>query len=184
MTKDNFILLHAMMDAINVTHKYKFVETWGYIDPETKKINGMLGDLLSGESVIGGTSLFLVEYRVPLFDYISMLTPSDAQFIFRAPPLSYVANIYYLPFEGTVWLCSGGLVVIACVAIYVAYRRSVQNDADESEKVRGTDIVLLGVGAIAQMGSQLEAKFLSAKISTASLLKALSSYRSNRQLSF
>lgn len=158
-----------MMDSMNVTHRFKWVDTWGYIDPETKKINGMLGDLLAGESVFGGTGLFMVEYRVPMFDYVSMINPSDAQFLFRAPPLSYVANIYYLPFEGIVWICTGGVVVISCIAIYVAYWGSEKNGYSETEeKVRGTDIVLLGVGAIAQMGSALEAKFLSAKISTAS----------------
>lgn len=174
MAANNFLLVNALMDTINVTHRFKWADTWGYVDPETKKINGMLGDLLSGESVIGGTSLYMVEYRVGLFDYVSMINPTDTQFIFRAPPLSYVANIYYLPFEGMVWLCSGGLVAVACIAIYVAYWRSQKNGhSADSEKVRGTDVLLLGVGAIAQMGSQLEAKFLSTKISTASVPQRL-----------
>lgn len=155
------------MDILNVTHRFKFVDTWGYVNPETKKINGMLGDLLDGRSVIGATSLFLVEDRVAIFDYVSMITPTKTRFVFRAPPLSYVANIYYLPFQGMVWLCSGALVFISCLAIYVAYWGSVKSGyTDEEKPVRGTDIVLLGVGAIAQMGSHLEAKFMSARIST------------------
>lgn len=168
-TKHNFILINALMDIMNVNRTIKYVDTWGYFDPKTNEINGMLGDLKSGVSVLGGTALFLMEYRVPFFDYVSMVTPSRTKFIFRAPPLSFVSNIYYLPFQGMVWVCTAAMVCISCVAIYVAYWGSEKNGYSEADPVRGTDVVLLGVGAIAQMGSTIEAKFLSAKISTVSI---------------
>lgn len=163
------------MDTLNATRRYKFVNTWGYWHPVTKTINGMLGDLKDNVSEIGGTSLFPTEDRVVHYDYSSMITNSRTRFIFRAPPLSNVANIYYLPFHGMVWVCSGALVFISCLAIFFSYRGAGVlrpedpidvADATEASGVRGTDVVLLGIGAIAQMGSQLEAKFLSARIST------------------
>lgn len=180
ISKTNYVLVDILMDTLNVTHRYKFVDTWGYFHPVTKQINGMLGDLKDGVSVIAGTSLFPTEERVPHFDYSSMITPTKTRFIFRAPPLSNVANIYYLPFQGMVWLCSGALVFISCLAIYCSFRgmaSTASSGADEGGEtststpsgavaVRGTDIVLLGVGAIAQMGSALEARCLSARIST------------------
>lgn len=171
LSKTNYVLVGALMDALNVTHRYKFVDTWGYFHPVTKQINGMLGDLKDGVSEIAGTSLFPTEDRVDHFDYSSMITNSRTRFIFRAPPLSNVANIYYLPFQDMVWLCSGALIFISCLAIYFSFRgvtmvRPTGDDVADATAVRGTDIVLLGIGAIAQMGSALEAKFLSARIST------------------
>lgn len=164
------MVVDVLMDILNATRRYKFVKTWGYFHPVTKKINGMLGDLKDGVSEIAGTSLYPTEDRVDHFDYSAMIYNSRTLFIFRAPPLSNVANIYYLPFQGMVWLCSGALIFISCLAIYCSFRGAavVRPDAadDDHDKVRGTDIVLLGIGAIAQMGSVLEAKFLSARIST------------------
>lgn len=188
MSKSNYIIVRTMMDTLNVTQRYRFHDTWGYMDPVTKRTNGMLGDLLDGISDLGGTALFPSVERVTLYDYSSMITTTKLRFVFRAPPLSYVSNIYYLPFQSMVWLCSGAIVCVACLAIYISYhgtavcarrRRRRQTTIDgavatteaseeelEASNVRGTDIILLGVGAIAQMGSQLEAKFLSSRIST------------------
>lgn len=148
------------MHVLNATHRFKFVDTWGYLNPKTKKINGMLGDLLSKESDIAGTSLFAVPDRVGVFEYATMVTPTKTRFLFRAPPLSYVANIYYLPFKTTVWIGSGVVVLFACLVTYQAIKRNSE------ETARASDIILLGIGAICQMGSQLETKLLSAKIST------------------
>lgn len=156
---------------LNATKRYKYVDTWGYIDPVTKKINGMLGDILDRRSLITGTSLFIVPERVALYEYIAMLTPTKFAFIFRAPPLSYVSNIYALPFNGGVWFASAVLVAVSCVCIYTAIGRQQDRGkrADQAEEpVRPSDVALLGVGAICQMGSTLEARRLSGKVSTVS----------------
>lgn len=99
--------------------------------------------------------------RIPRFEFVSMVTPTFCSFIFRPPPLSHVANIYYLPFKGTVWASAGLLVIIAGFVIYLAVSRHRGEDTS-----RISDIALLGVGAICQMGVHVETKFLSTKIST------------------
>lgn len=166
ITKCNYVLCDAMMDVLNVTHSYKFVDTWGYMDPVTKKLNGMLGDLKDNTSIIAGTCLYPSIDRIEHLEYSSMITNSHIRFLFRAPPLSYVSNIYYLPFHDMVWLCTGALIFIACLSIYFALRSTQPPDELPENQIRGTDIVLLGVGAIAQMGSAVDAKCQSARIST------------------
>lgn len=36
-------------------------------------------------------------------DYIAMVGTTGVRFVFRQPPLSYVSNIFYLPFTARVW---------------------------------------------------------------------------------
>lgn len=180
-----YVLISTLTDMLNATQRLKFVDTWGYIDPVTKRINGMLGDILSRRSLITGTSLFIVPERVAMYEYIAMLTPTRIEFIFRAPPLSYVSNIYALPFSGTVWLASAGIVAVSCVCIYTAMCRQQAKGVRrvQSERsVRPSDVVLLGVGAICQMGSTLEARQLSGKVSTVSIVMGKSVIIYNRRV--
>lgn len=165
-----YVLISTLADMLNATKRFKFVDTWGYIDPVTKQINGMLGDILAKRSLITGTSLFIVPERVVLYEYIAMLTPTRIQFIFRAPPLSYVSNIYALPFNGAVWLASAVLIAVSCVCIYIAMYWQGMRGLSAEGSVRPSDIALLGVGAICQMGSTLEIRRLSGKVSTVSFL--------------
>lgn len=146
---------------MNATGVFTYTNTWGYFDPATNRVTGLFGELLDKKADIGGTSSFMLPDRVDKFEFVSMVVPTLASFIFRPPPLSHVANIYYLPFKGTVWACSGLLVIMACFVIYQAVSRHRSDDTS-----RISDIALLGVGAICQMGGRVETKFLSTKIST------------------
>lgn len=170
LTRVCYVLISTLTDMLNATPRFKFVDTWGYIDPETKQINGMLGDILARRSLITGTSLFIVPERVALYEYIAMLTPTRINFIFRAPPLSYVSNIYALPFTWAVWLASAGMIAVSCVCIYIAMCRQQSKGVPAENSVRPSDIVLLGVGAICQMGSTLEVRRLSGKVLTVSII--------------
>lgn len=173
LSKVGYVLITTLTDMLNATPSFKFVDTWGYTDPVTKQINGMLGDILDRRSLITGTSLFILSERVALYEYIAMLTPTRFTFIFRAPPLSYVSNIYALPFNWAVWLASAVMIAVSCVCIYIAMSRQQSKGVPAEGSVRPSDIVLLGIGAICQMGSTLEARRLSGKVSTVSILKKL-----------
>lgn len=59
ITKVGYILLNYMLDAMNSTKSFIFTDTWGYLDPKTNKINGMLGALLYREADIGSKLIFL-----------------------------------------------------------------------------------------------------------------------------
>ena len=129
----------------------------------------MSGDLLDKVADLGATGLWLIVERMGMYEYISMITPSQGRYIYRPPPLTYVANIYYLPFQGLVWTCSIILVIICCCVIYLTYRVSPINHGTESYErhpTRPSDMILMGIGSICQMGSPFLPKMLSSKIST------------------
>lgn len=162
----SFIITKILINAMNATFHYKIVNTWGYANPKTGMYNGMTGQIQRKEVEIGATVLFMTPDRVSFLEYISMTTPTRAYFVFRAPPLSYVSNIYYLPFDGVVWICTMCLVALSGFVIYVTVQLPVFEE--EKEKNSLTDIILMVVGSVCQMGSQLAPRIMSARISTVS----------------
>lgn len=65
-----------------------------------------------------GTSLFLLKERVDLIEYIAMISPTRSKFVFRQPKLSYVTNVYTLPFDSKVWYSTVILTVLMALALY------------------------------------------------------------------
>lgn len=96
-----------------------------------------------------------------------MTVPTRAHFIFRAPPLSFITNIYYLPFQKTVWTSGFILVIISCIVIYITFKVSHTRFSMyfTSEEIRLSDIMLFAIAAISQMGSALEPKYFAGRIS-------------------
>lgn len=86
---------------MNSTVDYNIVNTWGYGDMRyPKKLKGMMGHLARKEIDIAGTILFITPDRLPSIDYLSCPIEVKLAFVLRDPPLTYVKNIYYLPFTG------------------------------------------------------------------------------------
>lgn len=166
ISKVSYIIANRLIDAMNGTVEFNVERTWGYKDPKTGAYSGMTGQLQRQEVDLGGTVMFMTPDRVEMVEYLSMTTPTRAAFVFRAPPLSYVSNIYYLPFQFIVWICTVCLVILCTIIIYVTFRLPA-SDA-EKEAINATDFMLMAVGSVCQMGSQLAPKILSARISIVS----------------
>lgn len=112
-----------------------------------------------------GTIIFITSERVAFLEYISMQVPSALSFILRAPPISYVSNIYYLPFDGIVWICSLSLIVLCTVVIAVTIKIHRERDVAETESMTTSDFILFSIAATCQMGSNILTNILSARIS-------------------
>ncbi|XP_055308680.1 uncharacterized protein LOC129572693 [Sitodiplosis mosellana] len=102
--------------------------TWGYKDKKTGRITGLYGQLQRKEADIGGTIIFMTADRIDYLDYLSMTIPSSIAFVLRSPPISYVSNIYYLPFTGVVWICSISLVILCTIIIAFVLKFSWPRD--------------------------------------------------------
>lgn len=100
--------------------------------------------------------------RVPHLDYLSVTLSTRAAFIFRAPPLSYVSNIYYLPFDTVVWISVIFLVLLSTTIIFVTYRLSKKFD----ETITKSDFMLFAISTVCQMGSHLVPRRSSGRIAT------------------
>lgn len=129
------MLVEHLGHLLNSSLKYSIKNTWGYKNNESEW-SGMIGQLQRNEADIGGpfsihfncissrslsvsgTPLFFTKDRVSVIEYIAMTTPTRSKFVFRKPKLSYVTNVYTLPFHWTVWTSSFALILLAIVLLY------------------------------------------------------------------
>ncbi|XP_077290282.1 ionotropic receptor 75a-like [Arctopsyche grandis] len=166
ITKVNFILTNHLIDFLNGSRSFSFVSSWGYKDVGDGSWSGMIGQLTKKEADIGGSPLFFTADRVPVIDYIAMPTPTRSKFVFRQPKLSYMSNVFLLPFRGGVWGCSAGLVVILVFFLYLSSKwewkshTNPEQGVNDSETLRASwsDAAILTIGAICQQGSNVQLK--------------------------
>lgn len=109
-----------------------------------------------------GTVLFLTEDRLAHIEYLSVTLAVSIAFIFRAPPLSYVSNIYYLPFNAVVWICAICLVLVCTALISIVFKFSKENNSN----LTNSDFVMYGITTVCQMGSQMTPKTAAGRIAT------------------
>ncbi|XP_026479248.1 probable glutamate receptor [Ctenocephalides felis] len=145
-------MIGDVITSLNGTRNYHVVKSWGYKDPKTGKYDGLIGELISGDADFG-TPIFFVEERIPLIEFITVLTPTQARFVFRAPPLSYVSNLYLLPFNRGVWIACGVLILSMTIALSVS-----SNYEHEVLSYKFFNSLLVSVGAVCQQGPSTEPK--------------------------
>lgn len=158
MAKLNYFVIKYLTESVNAKLDIKFVSSWGYLDTNTGKWDGVMGSLISNQSDIGGNALIVIESRLREVDFLAMTTKTSAHVVFRAPSLSQVSNIYQLPFERDVWLCSIAFVIITILCIYSITRYDVKPQSSFS------DSVILAVGAVCQTGMQFDSRLISTRI--------------------
>lgn len=98
-----------------------------------------------------------------------MQIPASLGFILRSPPISYVSNIYYLPFTGIVWICSISMVILCTAVIIFTLKFHVEYDTAETGVMSTSDFVLFSIATTCQMGSNILTNLLSARISIVSI---------------
>lgn len=168
ITKVNYVLTNHIMDVMNASKRFTYTSSWGIKNRTSGKWDGMVGELLDEKVDFGGTPLFMTTDRVPLIEYVSMTVPTYGAFIFRSPPLSYVTNIFYLPFRDTVWLASFALVVLATFIFFFSWRINIhcRKNVHPNEIPRFSDIIMNAAGAVTQQGAHMESKIASGRVSS------------------
>ncbi|GJQ71805.1 hypothetical protein Trydic_g11491 [Trypoxylus dichotomus] len=136
--------------------------------------DGLIGDLQSGLAEFAGTGSFFTLDRIYIVDYIAPSVPTPVRFIFRAPPLSYVRNVFTLPFDKMVWYAGCFSVAIISVSIYIISKwewsdykfRDASAKRQNAMKPKYIDVLLMELGAICQQGSESEPKSAAGQIIT------------------
>lgn len=82
-----------------------------------------------------------------------MFSLARSAFLFRPPPLSFVMNIFTLPFSRAVWLVSAALIALISLLLYSAFRWEFRGTTDEQENANWSDVLLLSLGAVCQQGA-------------------------------
>lgn len=86
-----------------------------------------------------------------------------SKFIFRRPPLSYVRNLFTLPFSRSVWMTIIIFLSLVCLILYITMKWEtkhvcenhlaiVQNSADWNPNPVMSDNLLVILGAVSQQG--------------------------------
>nr|AUF73086.1 ionotropic receptor [Anoplophora chinensis] len=190
ISKVNYVLVEHLKDIINATFNYSVQQTWGYKNKKSEW-SGMIGELTRNEADIGGTALFFTIDRINIIDYIAMATPTRSKFVFRQPKLSYVSNVYTLPFDYHVWLCTIFLVIIVGIFLYITVKWEWQKS--KHDKMEDTsypdlrdsisDVAVLSFGALCQQGAAAIPVCVSGRITTIimfiSLMFLYTSYSAN-----
>lgn len=83
----------------------------------------------------------------------AMFSLARSAFLFRPPPLSFVMNIFTLPFSRAVWLVSAALIALISLLLYSAFRWEFRGTADEKGTANWSDVLLLSLGAVCQQGA-------------------------------
>lgn len=171
LAKNTYLIIENLIQGLNATRRNLIHSTWGYKDPKTGRLGGMLGDLIEGRAHMGGSVLLVMADRVHVIDYVAETLRTNGGFVFRAPPLSYTSNIYSLPLSADVWKCSIAMVILATVTIFVTYKYSKRSVAVSDSSVptkQVSDFFLVGISAVCQMDPQIRSKYLSNRIAMVS----------------
>lgn len=166
-TRGNFLQLDPLMDLMNGSKKFIFTPRFGY--DETGIWVGNAGNMIYEHADIPIAPFFLTKERLHYLDFVGTITATKMVFIFRAPPLSSVANLYTLPFSKGVWISFGVLLSILIVAVFVLLRYQQHNATSKHDRrptAALTDVVLMGVAVVCQMGSTIEARMSASRIIT------------------
>ncbi|XP_045473000.1 ionotropic receptor 75a-like isoform X3 [Harmonia axyridis] len=182
ISKLNYLLIHHLTDFTNATRQFIMQPSWGYKQKNSSFYDGMVGDLQKGIADLGGTASFFTYDRVAVVDYIAATYRTYMKFIFRAPPLSYVSNLFALPFSIYVWYSCVVILILTCLAIYFVvlwewkdphFKENFMDGANGAMNPSVADVVLLEISAITQQGSPVEPKSLSGRIATIAIFTAV-----------
>ncbi|XP_024223520.1 uncharacterized protein LOC105680798 isoform X3 [Bombus impatiens] len=181
VTKANYPWMLHIASRMNATIDFRVTNTWGY-RLENGSWNGLTGMLQRREIDIGGTATYLIQQRIGVIDYVQLYTRTKAKFIFRAPLLSTVSNIFTLPFQRSVWIAIGVFLLLVLGLLYFSskweYRRGASAKSaaywqqfylDEQTL---SDNFMVVLGAFAQQGYSYEPYRVPSRIVTLMLLLA------------
>nr|ULA45343.1 chemosensory ionotropic receptor IR75p.1 [Agrotis segetum] len=172
ITKMSYAVVSICFQMLNATENLVFTHTWGYKDKHGNW-QGIVDQLVKKEADLGTLTIFTQE-RMMVVDYIAMVGSTAVRFVFREPPLSYISNIFTLPFSGAVWLAIFICVLGCSIFLYIASKweatmgmHPLQLDGSWA------DVLILIIGAVLQQGCTLEPRYGAGRCVTLILFVAL-----------
>ncbi|XP_050299217.1 glutamate receptor ionotropic, delta-2-like [Anthonomus grandis grandis] len=139
-----------------------FSDKWGTEINKTYGFSGLMRDIITTKTAeLSGAPLFMFKKRVPVIDYVAVTTPTIIKFVFRQPKLSYISNLYILPFANEVWLALFGLTILLIFTTFAVNKwerkldkLSTAEDTDflTKEGAIFTDAAFLTMSAFCQQG--------------------------------
>ncbi|XP_049876638.1 ionotropic receptor 75a-like [Pectinophora gossypiella] len=172
ITKMSYMAVKICFEMLNATERLVFTHTWGYRDKQGNW-QGIIDHLIKNEADLGTLTIFTQE-RMEVIDYIAMVGSTSVRFVFREPPLSYVSNIFALPFSSSVWLACFVCVLGCAVFLYITSKWEASLGSHPLQ-LDGSwaDVLILIIGAVLQQGCTLEPRRAAGRCVTLLLFVAL-----------
>ncbi|XP_045537655.1 glutamate receptor 1-like [Papilio machaon] len=160
IAKMSWMVVKLAFEMLNATPQYIFSHRWGY--KQNGRWSGMIDDILNGRADLG-TNCAIYTERLDVVTYTDNIAPFKVGFIYRQPPLSYVANIFTLPFSTEVWLAIAACVSFSTVTLYISSKWETKYGRTQLDG-NVSDAILVTVSAFSQQGCTLEPRKASGRI--------------------
>ncbi|CAH2089186.1 unnamed protein product [Euphydryas editha] len=163
MAKLSWMHVHIAFQMLNATPRYIFSHRWGY--KQNGQWSGMINDVNTGKADLG-TNCVASSDRLSVVVFTDSMSNFKIKFIFRQPPLSYVSNIFTLPFSLNVWVAIILSVIISTLTIFLATKWEIMRLGKSQTQLDGNirDAMLLTVSALSQQGCSIEPRRNSGRI--------------------
>ncbi|KAJ8717044.1 hypothetical protein PYW08_005443 [Mythimna loreyi] len=158
------------LQMLNATPAVLFSYRWGY--KVHGNWSGMIDDLDSGRADFG-TNCVVSQERLDVVSFVDTLAPFRVRFVFRQPPLPYVANIFSMPFSTNVWIAMSVCAVLSTATVYLATKWEAKEGKGPTQLDSIGDAMLLTFSAIGQQGCVMEPKRLSGRMMVFVMFTAL-----------
>ncbi|CAH2042052.1 unnamed protein product, partial [Iphiclides podalirius] len=179
--KISWMVVKLAFQMLNATPQHIFSHRWGY--KQNGRWSGMIDDILNNRADLG-TNCAVYPERLDVIQYTDTIAPFKVGFIFRQPPLPYVANIFTMPFSTEVWLAVAGCISFSTVVLYLA-SKSETRFMKAPPQLDGTvsDAMLVTISAFSQQGCTLEPRKASGRMALwvvfAALMALYAAYSAN-----
>ncbi|XP_028169063.1 ionotropic receptor 75a-like [Ostrinia furnacalis] len=172
ITKMSYSVVRICFEMLNASEELTFTHTWGYRD-KNGNWQGIVDDLIKKKADLGTLTIFTQE-RMEVVDYIAMVGSTAVRFVFREPPLSYISNIFTLPFTAAVWWAIVVCVLGCSVFLYITSKWEASMSMHQFQ-LDGSwaDVIILIIGAVLQQGCTLEPRYAAGRGVTLLLFLAL-----------
>ncbi|CAG9564244.1 unnamed protein product [Danaus chrysippus] len=172
ISKLSYVHVQIAFQMLNATPRHVFSHRWGY--KKNGQWSGMINDLNTGRADLGTNCVPNAE-RLSVVVFTDSIAKFEVKFIFRQPPLSYVSNIFTLPFSKSVWIAIAVSFAISTITIYIATKWEVRTFKTDPTQLDGSvfDAMLITMSALSQQGCSKEPKKFSGRVMSFVIFSAL-----------
>ncbi|XP_059057967.1 glutamate receptor-like [Achroia grisella] len=152
---------HAF-EMLKATPRYIFSYRFGY--KVKGKWSGMVHDLQLKKADLGTNCVVFID-RMEVVAYTDTVAPMRMRFVFRQPPLSYVSNIFSLPFSRNVWMAIA-VCSLGCTGTFYFTSKWERTFGMNPTQLDGSigDALLLTMSAVTQQGCYIEPRRIPGRI--------------------
>lgn len=118
-------LTDSLFAMMNITLNLRITDSYGYrkrinASSDSFYIDGQVGELGNNLTDLGASSCMMSPDRANIAQFLIPTTRAYGALVFRAPPLTYMHNLFTLPFSMSIWISSAIVIVFMTFLLYGA----------------------------------------------------------------